>query len=312
MEPASKSPGPDGSAQEEHVPKDRPDVGDSSNRAASRRCAGTGLIKNTRRDGSHSWSFRYYDAREGRTVWGETFETEDEADLARLKARLASKNGSRRSGTLTVAGFAENWPHSHPEGRGASTLSAYKYGVRRFVDAFGSVKLRKLKRSECKQWASKQKRWAIAPAQAMLHDMWDDELITSNPLAKIKLPPEPGRNGYPILSTEEVWRLIDIARTELDEDVARQISGIIATSAFLGTRISETLALGRSAVDISDESILIDRQVAGPGKFSIPKGKKPRRKCERCNPRSILIFYTIRSVRSSGLLPCRRLIRLRI
>lgn len=244
-------------------------------KASGRSRAGAGLIKNTRKDGTESWSYRYYDSAEGKTVWGETFDTADEADAARMKARLASKSGSKRSGKLTVAGFAEDWPESHPEGRVASTLESYKYGVKPFVEEFGPVKLRKLRRSKCKEWARGRKRWMISPANAMLHDMWDDELIPANPLAGIKLPKEPGRDNYPILSTDEIWMLVDIARNELGQ-VGDQIAGIIITSAFVGTRISETLALGSSVIDYSAGALDVRRQVDGRGLFKPPKGGKTR------------------------------------
>ena len=78
----------------EEVPEFRAARKKKRDATPGRKSAGRGLIKNTRKDGTTTWSYRYYESSEGKTVWGETYETADEADAARLKARTASKKGS--------------------------------------------------------------------------------------------------------------------------------------------------------------------------------------------------------------------------
>lgn len=222
-------------------------------------------------DGTKSYNFVYYDRgdKKHRHVGG--FQTAVEARDARDDAiRDCRKFGVHQNRRL-VKELAADWPQSHRGTRRVSTMQAYRHGLRPFLAKFGDRRLRDLSRGECREWGRNQMPWALSPAKIFLTDLQGDGHIPENFLLGVKLPAAPGRANYPSLSTAQVWNLIEISQRVLPRNVGSQIAGLIATSAFLGTRLGETLVLGGAALNFEKSVVDITKQGTLAGVFTPPK-----------------------------------------
>ncbi len=240
----------------------------SKKKGSSRFCGVRWYLKD---DGTKSYSFIYYDRGDKKHRHGGGFQTACEARDAREDAIRACRdeNGSR-SGRL-VRDVAKDWPNSHRGRRRESTLEAYRYGLRPFLERFGDKRLRDLNRSQCHEWGRGQKPWALSPARVFLSDLKKGGDIPENFLLEVELPVSPGRSEYPPLSTAQVWDLIETSQRVLPRNVGSQVAGLIATSAFLGTRLGETLALGGSALNFEKGVVNLTKQGTKAGQFTPPK-----------------------------------------
>ena len=244
-----------------------------------------GIYKRTTKDGVDRWGAKAYDPSAertvgegqsplfGRTVWIGTFDTRKEARVAKGKFEAeAARLGFRKAGKTTVAQYAATWLERHSAGRAESTLRTYRYGIKPFVTRFGSVRIRDLDRTACVDWSNTQADWAVDAARNMLSDMRDlDRLILVNPLEKLRRKRSRGRKDWPSLGDIEVQGLIDSALQMFVPEVGRPVAGIIATSAYLGLRKSEAVALSMDCVDPVSKRILVDLQV---GRQRVETGPK--------------------------------------
>ncbi|MCB0859476.1 MAG: tyrosine-type recombinase/integrase [Solirubrobacterales bacterium] len=234
-----------------------------------------GIYRRVMKDGSMRWGVKAYDPTKertqatglppkfGATVWIGTFDSRAEAKAAkRAFEEKAKSSGFRKAGRTTVAQYASRWPEIHPKDRSESTLRTYREGVKRFVERFGEVLVRDLDRSECVAWAESEPDWSVNAARIMLADMRDmDYLIAFNPLEKLGRTRSRGRKGWPVLGDSEVEGLIDTAQSIFVPEVGKPIAGLIATSAYLGLRKSEAVALSSECVDPVGRRVLVDLQV---------------------------------------------------
>lgn len=225
-------------------------------------------------DGNKTYYFVYYDKikKKHRHVGG--FRTADSANAARSEAigecRRKAKRGVAK-GERLVRDLVKGWPDDWRGRRKESTLAAYRSGIRPFLEEFGDVPLDDLNRSDCHAWGRRQKHWSLSPARVFLRDLKRSGDIPENYLLDVELPAAPGRSDYPPLSTAQVWHLIETSQRVLPRNVGDQVAGLIATSAFMGTRLGETLAFGGSAINLEQGIATISKQITKSGQFTLPK-----------------------------------------
>lgn len=222
------------------------------------------------RPGKRARQFTYA-VRDGGSRWMGTHNSLKEAqDFQNRMREMKRRSGKGRSSRVTVQEYYEDWPDNSDGSLAENTISTYRNAVSRFVRAFGTWKVRDLDPYECCVWARSAAPSWISPTRIMLNQMVRDQLLATNPLAGFKLGKQPGRKNRPPLSDEDVESLVNIAAdTAVLHTVAyrERIAGIISIAAYSGIRVSETLALRHSDIDLESRSIRVERQITRKGKI---------------------------------------------
>lgn len=223
-----------------------------------------------------TWGARAYDPSRRQSVWIGSFDTFEDAKKARTSFREGSEGpGGGTATRMTVAKCADRWL-TRESARQASTLRTYAYGIKRFVDHFGDKQLRALTYEECDGWARSQPRSAVIAAKIMLADARDRHYIPRSPLEGVKIPRSTGRSEWPVLSDADIEEILEVVATAVGHRNRNEIAGLMAMSAFLGLRMSETFALKRSHFDLEAGRVRVVAQVDRFGDLKEPKGQKSR------------------------------------
>lgn len=243
--------------------------------APVRNCPGIYRRPSARGRGA-TWGVKAYDPSRRASVWVGSYPTLVEAKDAKtsFEARAKVLRGAayRR---MTVASYSKRWL-TRQSSRQESTIRTYTYGIKRFVDEFGEKQLRELSHEECQDWAETQPRSSIMAAKVMLGDARARHQIQWSPLDGVDIPPTTGRTEWPVLGDAEVRAIIAVVDTAVGIRNRNEIAGLIAMSAFLGLRMSETFALKRSHFDLEAERVRVVAQVSRNGELKRPKGEKTR------------------------------------
>ncbi len=223
-----------------------------------------------------TFGVKAYDPSCRSTVWVGSFPTLDEARDGKKSFEVRAKElrgtAYRR---MTVASYSKRWL-SRQSRRQKSTLRTYTYSIKRFVDEFGDRQLRELTRECCEDWADSQPRSAIIAAKIMMGDAKEHHQIPWSPLDGVHVPPTMGRSEWPVLSDDDIEQILHATATAVGPARRNEIAGLIAMSAYLGLRMSETFALKSSHFDLEAERVRVVAQVDREGVVKEPKGSKGR------------------------------------
>jgi integrase len=216
-----------------------------------------------------SYGVSVYDSALRRKRWVGTFGTLRDA-------REAERNASRRRGELarvTCGEFAERWlaDYARPA---AATRRTYGYGLDRFKEDFGRVRLCELDRTTARSWAQRQPQSNVRVARAMLNDAIDDGLHPGpNPFANLRLEQPRGRKDLVALTEEELLELADAA-VRVHGEFGPAFRAMILFAGYVGLRPGELFALERS--DINGDEVAIRQSLDGTGKLKSPKNGRQR------------------------------------
>jgi integrase len=207
----------------------------------------------------------------GQYEWCGTFDTRAEAREAEREA-LSDR---RRRSKMTVADFARDWPESHPSENRAkdSTLDAYRRVSDAFAAEYGSWRLDRITPTEARTYANAH-RSHLGGLRAMFGDALDDELVRSNPFAKLRLGQGKGRKDLIVPSREQLEEIADTA-LRMHGDYGPMFRAVILFAAYEGTRPGEQFALRWSDIDFSRGEVRVERQFH-KGRTTLPKNGKPR------------------------------------
>lgn len=224
-----------------------------------------------------TWGVKAYDPSRRETVWVGSYLSLAEAKDAKksFEARAKDIKGTayRR---MTVASYSKRWL-ARNSSRQESTLRTYEYGIKRFVEQFGDRPLRELTFDECVDWADTAPRSSIIVAKVMVGDAKDKHQIPWSPLDGVHVPSSAGRSDWPILSDSDIELILETTATAVKARNRNEVAGLIAMSAFLGLRMSETFALKHSHLDLAEERVRVVGQVTRTGDLKKPKGGKTRK-----------------------------------
>jgi integrase len=180
----------------------------------------------------------------GQYEWCGTFDTRAEAREAEREA-LSDR---RRRSKMTVADFARDWPESHPSENRITPTEARTY--------------------------ANAHRSHLGGLRAMFGDALDDELVRSNPFAKLRLGQGKGRKDLIVPSREQLEEIADTA-LRMHGDYGPMFRAVILFAAYEGTRPGEQFALRWSDIDFSRGEVRVERQFH-KGRTTLPKNGKPR------------------------------------
>ncbi len=213
------------------------------------------------------YGVRIYGAK--RQVWVGTFRTHKEARLAEREAlmRVLPANDE------TVAEFEKRWLRDFERPR-ASTNRHNGYMTKPFVAEFGSVKMSDITRRRAHEWARKN-RASVPVVRALFNDALDDECVTTNPFANLRLDQRRGRRDLVPLSETEVRDLADAA-LDLFGAYGPTFRACVLFAAYVGLRPAEMFVLQWSDLDIAHSQVRINRSLGNTGEITLPKNGRKR------------------------------------
>lgn len=237
-----------------------------------------GIYRRPRSSGrGATWGVKAYDPSRRESVWVGSYQSLTEAKEAKKsfvdRAKVLRGTAYRR---MTVANYAERWL-TRKSNRQESTLRTYAYGIKRFVDQFGEKQLRELTFDECDDWAEMAPRSSLIAAKVMMGDAKDKHQIPWSPLDGVHVPPSAGRSDWPILSDADIELILETTAKAVKARNRNEVAGLIAMSAFLGLRMSETFALKHSHLELAGDHVRVVGQVTRNGELKKPKGGKTRK-----------------------------------
>ena len=105
---------------------------------------------------------------------------------------------ARPANDETVSEFVERWLRDFKRPR-ASTNRHNAYMVKPLVAEFGSVKMAEISRRRAREWALRH-RGSVPVVRAMFNDALNEECVTTNPFANLRLDQRRGRRDLVALS----------------------------------------------------------------------------------------------------------------
>jgi len=139
----------------------------------------------------------------GRQVWVGTYRTLKEAREAERTA-LVQKRPTRDE---TIKDFAERWLRDFKRPR-ASTNRHNGYMVKPLVSELGHLRLADVTRRQAREWALRH-RYSVPVVRAMFNDALNEECVTTNPFANLRLDQSRGRKDLNVISHAELDALGD-------------------------------------------------------------------------------------------------------
>jgi integrase len=210
----------------------------------------------------NGYGVRVYVAQ--RQVWVGTFRTRKEALLAEREALMRV----RPTADETVAEFVERWLRDFRRPR-ASTNRHNAYMVKPLVAEFGSVKMSDIARRRAREWALRN-RASVPVVRALFNDALNEECVTSNPFANLRLDQRRGRRDLVPLSEAEVRDLAD-ASLPLFGAFGPTFRACVLFAAYVGLRPAEMFVLEWSDIDIARSRVHIRRSLGSTGEITLPK-----------------------------------------
>jgi len=216
-----------------------------------------------------SYGVSVYEPALRRKRWIGTFRTLREA-------KEAERDASMHRGSLSQAScaeFADRWLSDYARPAPA-TRRTYRYGVRRFKDDFGHLRLADLDRATARPWAQRQPQSNVRVARAMLNDAIDDGVHPGpNPFGNLRLEQPRGRKDLVALRESELVELADVA-LRVHGESGPAFRAMILFAAYVGVRPGELFALERS--DVGLDEVAIRQSLDGTGRIKLPKNGKQR------------------------------------
>lgn len=239
--------------------------------------------------------------RAGKQEWLGTFPTRKEAKAVERR-ELERPQAAHDE---TCDSFAGRWVSDFPRPR-ASTDRSNHYAAKRFAEDFTGKKMSAVTRREAREWAS-QHRSPARVVRAMFNDALNEEVVTSNPFANLRLEQSRGRKDIEALTEDELHELADTALGVLG-NYGPTFRACILFAAYVGLRPSEMFVLKWS--DITDRTVRIKASLGNTGEVTLPKNNRartvilppPAREALRSMPRradSPYVFTTTRGKRFS-------------
>jgi integrase len=213
------------------------------------------------------YGVRIYDAK--RQVWVGTFRTHKEARLAERDAFMRV----RPSNDETVSQFVERWLRDYKLPR-ASTNRHYAYMVKPLADEFDKVKMSDISRRRAREWALRH-RGSVPVVRAMFNDALNEECVTTNPFANLRLDQRHGRRDLVALSETEVRDLAD-ASLHLFGAYGPTFRACVLFAAYVGLRPAEMFVLERPDLDMAANKVHINRSLGSTGEITLPKNGRTR------------------------------------
>lgn len=207
--------------------------------------------------------------RAGKQEWVGTFRTRTEAREAEREALQRQ----RPTYDETVEQFVERWKRDYARPR-ASTNRHNAYMIKPFVAEFGKVRMADITRREARKWALRH-RSSVSVVRAMLKNALDEEVVTSNPFARLGLEQSRGRKDLVALSDAEVQELADVALAALG-DYGPTFRACILFAAYVGLRPAELFMLRWTDVDFARGDVHIRQSLGSTGEVTLPKNGKAR------------------------------------
>lgn len=208
------------------------------------------------------YGVRIYVAK--RQVWVGSFRTRQEARLAEREALMRV----RPANDETVSEFVKRWLRDYKRPR-ASTNRHNDYMVKPFVTEFDTAKMSEISRRRAREWALRH-RGSVPVVRAMFNDALNEECVTTNPFANLRLDQRHGRRGLIPLTEAEVRELAD-ASLHLFGAYGPTFRACVLFAAYVGLRPAEMFVLQWSDLDIPGSLIKINRSLGSTGEITLPK-----------------------------------------
>jgi integrase len=208
------------------------------------------------------YGVRIYDAK--RQVWVGTFRTHQEARLAEREASMRV----RPANDETVSEFVERWLRDFKRPR-ASTNRHNAYMVKPLVAEFDTVKMSDISRRRAREWALRH-RGSVPVVRAMFNDALNEECVTTNPFANLRLDQRHGRRDLIALTEAEVRELADTSLS-LFGAYGPTFRACILFAAYVGLRPAEMFVLKWSDIDIAGSQVDINWSLGSTGEITPPK-----------------------------------------
>ncbi|HYM44990.1 MAG TPA: hypothetical protein VES65_02350 [Solirubrobacteraceae bacterium] len=208
------------------------------------------------------YGVRIYVAK--RQVWVGSFRTRQEARLAEREALTRV----RPANDETVAQFVERWLRDFKRPR-ASTNRHNAYMVKPLVGEFRSVKMSDISRRRAREWALRN-RASVPVVRAMFNDALNEECVSTNPFANLRLDQRRGRRDLVVLSETEVRDLAD-ASLNLFGAYGSTFRACVLFAAYVGLRPAEMFVLQWSDLDMARSKAHINRSLGSTGEVTLPK-----------------------------------------
>jgi integrase len=208
-----------------------------------------------------------YFTKRGAQVW---------LDDLLASARRGLLPGMVRTGATFADASAEwlRWAE-HERACKATTLTDYRYTVRRLDDAFGEQRLEDVTPGAIERWKATLtvSNRTIHKYLVVMHGIFRRAMkvwgLPSNPLTAVDRPRIRVSDDLHAFSPEEIWALVRAASSEED-------GAVFLTAAFTGLRMGELLALQWGDIDFGGQSIRVRRSYNAHGGLSSPKSGKVR------------------------------------
>jgi integrase len=213
------------------------------------------------------YGVRIYVAK--RQVWVGSFRTRQEARQAEREALMRV----RPTNDETVSEFVERWLRDFKRPR-ASTNRHNAYMVKPLVAEFGSVKMSDISRRRAREWALRS-RASVPVVRAMFNDALNEECVSTNPFANLRLDKRRGRRDLVVLSEAEVHDLANTA-LELFGAYGATFRACVLFAAYVGLRPAELFLLEWRDVDMAASEVRINRSLGSTGEITPPKNGHKR------------------------------------
>jgi integrase len=208
------------------------------------------------------YGVRIYVAK--RQVWVGSFRTRQEARQAEREALMRV----RPTNDETVSEFVERWLRDFKRPR-ASTNRHNAYMVKPLVAEFRSVKMSEISRRDAREWACRN-RASLPVVRALFNDALNEECVTANPFANLRLDQRRGRRDLVALSETEVRDLADAA-LDLFGAYGPTFRACVLFAAYVGLRPAEMFVLQWSDLELAQSQIRINRSLGNTGEITLPK-----------------------------------------
>jgi integrase len=213
------------------------------------------------------YGVRIYAAK--RQVWVGSFRTRQEARLAEREAFVRV----RPANDETVAEFVKRWLRDFKRPR-ASTNRHNAYMVKPLVAEFDTVKMSDISRRRAREWALRN-RASVPVVRALFNDALNEECVSTNPFANLRLDQRHGRRDLVVLSEAEVRDLAD-ASLHLFGAYGPTFRACVLFAAYVGLRPAEMFVLQWSDLDMAGSQVHINRSLGSTGEVTLPKNGQKR------------------------------------
>lgn len=159
-----------------------------------------------------------------------------------LAARDQRRPGMRDE---TVDSFTARWMEDYTQGRGESTRLLNAEQVRAFGREYKGRTLRSISRDEARKWAN-QHRGEASKLRTMFNDAMNDQLVDSNPFARLGLSASKGREDITVLTPDEIDLLADCALRVHGPEFGPDMAALVVWGAYTCMRPGESYAARHS------------------------------------------------------------------